>query len=213
MQVSSRWRTATLMAGALLIGSVIGPPLVQAATAGLVRIEGAGSSNEAKVGSSGRLSVDAGLATTKAGQVQVAEADPASTVVVLGSLTAGSPCSAIYTIPAGKALIITGVDFTEEASSSGPHGLFLFAGLPANPCNRVVAEAAATEAFTSQNQVFVPGIAVPAGSAIGLEGPNDVGTALLYGYLVPAAAVPASALRNLPAGPAGGLLHRARPRH
>ena len=55
MQITNRWRTAALVAGALLCGSVIGPPLAQAASAGLVRLEGGGSSHLAKVSSSGQL--------------------------------------------------------------------------------------------------------------------------------------------------------------
>jgi hypothetical protein len=64
MHVSSTWRTASLVTGALLIGSLIGPPLAQSASSALVRIEGAGSAHVASVSKSGRLSVDAGLTTT-----------------------------------------------------------------------------------------------------------------------------------------------------
>jgi hypothetical protein len=58
MQATEKWRTAALVAVALLAGSVIGPPLVQAATAGLVTIQGAGSSHRAQVNSKGQLSVN-----------------------------------------------------------------------------------------------------------------------------------------------------------
>src|SRR5262249_22220094 len=70
MKLSSRWRTASLVAGALFIGSVIGTPLAQAVSAGLVRIEGGHNANLAAVSKTGQLSVNAGLATTAAGQVK-----------------------------------------------------------------------------------------------------------------------------------------------
>ena len=54
MQFKDRWRTVALVAGSLLAGSLVGPPLVQAATAGLVTIQGAKSTNQAKVSSTGR---------------------------------------------------------------------------------------------------------------------------------------------------------------
>ncbi len=102
MNVSSRWRTAAPMADALLVGMMLGPAVVQAAATGMVKIEGARGSHEANVSSSGRLSVDAGLTMTKAGQVETAEASPSAYVIALG----GPSCAAggIYKIPSGKAL-------------------------------------------------------------------------------------------------------------
>ena len=58
MQLTDTWRTAALVATALLAGSIIGPPLVQAATTGIVTIQGSGSSHRAKVSSTGQLSVN-----------------------------------------------------------------------------------------------------------------------------------------------------------
>lgn len=204
MQVSCRWRTSALVAGALLAGSVIGTPLVQAATAGLVRIEGARSSHEAKVSRSGQLSVNAGLAATKAGQLVVAEADAASAVVAYGELTCAA--GGIYKIPAGKALIITGADFLTAAATAGTvNDMALKAGPAATPCAHIVAGMFQIDQVGTQNQVFQPGIPVPAGDAVGLAGANQAGAAIIYGYLVPASAVPASALRALPRSPAGAL--------
>ena len=199
MQVSSHWRTASLVAGALLMGSVIGAPLAQAVSAGLVRIEGGRTANLAAVNKSGQLSVNPGLATTAAGQVKSALASPAQMVT-----TVSSPpiCSAggLYKIPAGKALIITGVTFLNIAvTGSMPHGLGLDAGPSAKPCSRALtaAEAPSSEDRVSQNQVFSPGIPVPAGDALGLFASNDDGGAIVYGYLVPASAVPPGILKNV----------------
>jgi len=201
MRAFSKWPTAVLMGGALLTGIVIGPTAVNAATAELVRIEGAHGSNEVTVTKSGQLSVDAGLATTKAGQVLTAQADPADDVVVFS----GASCAAggIYKVPSGKALIITGVDFylyTGTASSSPAIDVALGSGPVAAPCTHALAAGAATNIIEqTQNQVFQPGIPIPAGDAIGLQSSSADGSAEFYGYLVPAGAIPASAGASLPA--------------
>jgi hypothetical protein len=213
MQVSSRWRTASLVAGALLIGSLIGPPLARAASAALVRIEGANSTHVAAVSKSGQLSVNAGLTTTPAGQVKVALASPANTVVVT---THGLTCAAggVYKVPAGKALIITSVNFVLDAVSPSVEGtgLVLLAGPVANPCKSFVAAAYAPVGtdFASVDQVYPSGIPIPAGDALGLTaGANDAGLADIYGYLVPAAAVPHNALQHV----ASAGLAEVKPRH
>ena len=207
MQGTERWRTATLVTAALLVGSVIGPPLAHAAAAGLVRIEGGHNANLAAVSRSGKLSVNAGLPMTPSGQVKFALASPADSVVQIGfpNCAAGG---GIYIIPKGKALIITGATFDLHASSPGiSHRLLFAAGPHNNPCaiELASAEAPSSEDQVSQNQVFSPGIPVPAGDSIGLysyPANADDGDVCIYGYLVPAAAVPHSILRNMP--PPGG---------
>jgi len=204
MQASSRWRTGALVAGALLAGSVIGPPLAQAVTASVVRIEGGHNTDLAKVSSTGKLSVNAGLATTPAGQVKTALASPADTVVILGG-EAGKNCAEkfinFYAVPKGKALIITSVTFFHATTGTGAfHEVDLYAGIPATPCSKLLAASVTTAAYASDHQEFNPGIAVPAGSLLTLDPEvavtNDFGSAAVYGYLVPASAVPAGILKN-----------------
>jgi hypothetical protein len=199
MRVSSAWRTGGLLAGALLVGSVIGTPLAQAVSAGLVRIEGGHNSNLAVVSKTGQLSVNAGLTTTPAGQVKAALASPADSVAVFSGI-GSSFCTAggFYKVPAGKALIITGATVNNAAVSAGGDQLALEAGPSATPCTNLLAGAASpsSEDLTSQNQVFSPGIPVPAGDALGLQSTNDDGSAFIYGYLVPAAAVPPGILAS-----------------
>jgi hypothetical protein len=155
--------------------------------------------------------VNAGLTTTTAGQVTVAAADPRSLVAVSSSRSCAA--GGIYKIPAGKALIVTGVDFLTAGVTSDAHYLALAAGPAATPCTNLVAAATEkTEQVVSQNQIFSPGIPVPAGDAIGLVGFNDNVVAIFYGYLVPAAAVPANALKNARAGVLGGLAAGTPPR-
>lgn len=184
MKISGRWRTASLMAGALIIGTVVGPPLAQAATAGLIRLEGAGSSNVAKVSSTGQL--------------QVAQASPESLIARFGQ----EDCQAggIYKIPAGKALIITAVDFYNGAQpGTSIESLYLTAGPVSAPCGsqgHPLAAQVTSDLALAQNQVFPTGIPVPAGMAIGLFSPDGIGAAEIYGYLVPASSVPAGILNS-----------------
>jgi hypothetical protein len=189
------------MAAALLAGSLVGPPLARAASAALVRIEGANSTHVATVSKSGQLSVDAGLTTTRAGQVEVAPASPANTVVVTAQ-TVQCGAGGIYKVPPGKALIITSVNFDLNAVSPKVEGtgLILLAGPVAHPCKSTVATAFAPVGtdFSSVDQVYPSGIPIPAGDALGLTAAvNDAGLASIYGYLVPAAAVPRNALQNV----------------
>ncbi len=190
----SRWPTAALVAGALLVGSVIGPSVVQAATAGLVRLEGGGSSHLAKVSSSGRLLVNPGLTQTAAHQILAVPASPSSYVTKVGQ----GNCSkgGIYQIPRGDALILTGAEFSHVAPSSGPpEGLVIEYGPTATPCTVEAAFSASAAAEATENQVYQPGIAIPAGDAIGVRSSgDDHGGVEIYGYLVPASEVPRHAV-------------------
>ena len=184
----SRWPVGALVAGALLVGTIIGPTVVQAATAGLVRLEGGGSSHVAKVSSAGQLSVNPGLTETAAGQILAAQARPSSFVTAIG--VAGCP-KGFYRIPKGKALILTGADF-DNLSSNGTNGeqLVLTYGPASSPCEFFAAVGGSSEFIHTENQVFQPGIAIPAGDAIGISAQNDIGAVQIYGYLVPGSAVP-----------------------
>jgi hypothetical protein len=175
----TRWRTASLLAGALIVGTIVGPPLAQAATAGLARIEGGGSSNVVKVASTGQL--------------QIAQADPKSLVAKFSAEDCNK--GGIYKVPAGKALILTAVTFFNGSTSpSTLHALDLTAGPPSAPCNsktfHLLAAQITADVALADDQTFPSGIAVPAGDAIGLFSQDGAGAAEIYGYLVPASAVP-----------------------
>ena len=124
----------------------------------------------------------------------------------------------VYKVPAGKALIITSVNFVLDAVSPTTEGtgLILIAGPSAHPCkptvSRTVASAFAPTGtdFASVDQVYPSGIPIPGGDALGLAaGVNDAGLATIYGYLVPAAAVPHNALQHV----APGDLAEVKPPH
>jgi hypothetical protein len=182
MRGSTRWLVAGLMAGALLVGTVIGPSVVQAATAGLVRLEGGGSSNVAKVSATG--------------QILAAEASPSSYVTAIG--LANCSAGGIYAVPRGDALILTGADF-DNISTDGTSAeqLGIAYGKTASPCTFDAAVAGSTALVETENQVFQPGIVIPSGDAIGLIGQNDSGAVQIYGYLVPASTVGHAATAGL----------------
>jgi hypothetical protein len=193
--VKDRWTIVALVSAALLVGTALGPAVVDAATASLVRVEGGGSMHVAKVNAAGQLSVTDSTHHTKAGQLQVATAAPGQSV----TLFFGPTCKAggDYTVPRGKALIITGLTFLNLAANPArPSAQVVQIGPAASPCKTTVAVAASSSEEESLSQTFDPGIAVPAGDAVGGQGVNGQGAVALYGYLVPAADVPASAVSS-----------------
>jgi hypothetical protein len=192
MNANIRWPVAAVAAGALLVGTIIGPTVGQAATAGLVRLEGGGSSHVATVNAAGQLSVNPGLAETPAHQILAAEANPLSYVTAIG--LANCSAGGIYKIPTGQALILTGADFDNiSANGTSFEQMAVTYGPSATPCSFFAAVGGSTVSVHTENQVFQPGIAIPAGDAIGLSGQNDSGAVQIYGYLVPASAVKANA--------------------
>jgi len=174
------WVVVGVVATVLLV-----PTMAVAATVAYNGIEG----------TNGTTTTQNKAEVTSAGQLLANEANPSSFVTVLNSAN----CSAggIYKIPSGKALIITGANFYNSASSAGTDTeLDLEAGPSSSPCGVLLAASTTIEQDSTDNQVFQPGIAVPAGDAIGMASFNNLGTAEFYGYLVPAGAVPSAQLRD-----------------
>ena len=164
--------------GWLVIGAVAALLVVPTAAAAVavtssVIIKGGTSAGQASV--------------TGAHQLLTSEAGPNSFVNVF---SAAMTCSAggFYTVPSGKALIITAVTFYIGQSTARPTVENLFAGASATPCTTLVAGAISATP-TAEHQVFQPGIAVAGGDSLGWNGANVNGSLQVYGYLVPAAAV------------------------
>ena len=172
--------------GAALIGFAIAAVLIPGAAiaaTNLVTIANASHTHEAGV--------------TSASQLLATEAGAASFVIVQG-IPGTCAANGFYKVPAGKALIITTLNFYDFNVGAGHNELDLLAGPAATPCTKFLAAGVENSADVSENQVFQPGIAVPAGDALGMLAVNDDGSVHMYGYLVPAAAVPATALDSLP---------------
>jgi hypothetical protein len=200
-----RWIIVVSVGAALLVGTAFGPAVVQAATAGLVRVEGAGSQHVATVNSSGQLSVTDGTHQTNAGQLQVTTASPSQVAFTSFIPTCGAGGN--YTVPTGKALIITRLMFyIMPTSTTGKVETDIDEGPAATPCNDIIAAAIDNApAYGTVPETFDPGIPVPAGYAVGGREFNGAGIVYMYGYLVPAADVPATALTGLPRETSHGL--------
>jgi hypothetical protein len=199
MQTSRRWRAIALVSGGLFLGSLLGPPLAHATTAVIATIKGKDPLT--------LISKNAGV--NGANQLETSQADPSSFVLSLGGGT--SPCtpdSGFYTVPVGKALIITGVTFVGEEGI----GTLLAGPTAVGGCDVLVA--AMISAYSPDNaadarlyQQLQPGIAVPAGDQRAEFSASGSGDDLVYGYLVPASAVPSISLAHGP----HVQLHNGRP--
>jgi hypothetical protein len=127
----------------------------------------------------------------------VATAAPGQAVseIVFPTCDAGSS----YIVPAGKALIITRLEFYMVPTVlTGDIETDLFAGPAATPCCQVIAVALSAPTSGTVPQTFDPGIPVPAGDGVGGVHRDNAGTVFMYGYLLPAADVPASAVSGQP---------------
>lgn len=105
----------------------------------------------------------------------------------------GGGCSTVYTVPAGKALIIQSMasylDKTDASLTSVEEDLYGQAN-----CNGgLIAAAITSDRSATVNQTFGSGIAIPSGRVISVYGTNNNGSLSIYGYFVPAAWVPANA--------------------
>jgi hypothetical protein len=137
-------RASSLVAvgtAALLVGATVGPTVAQAASASLVHLEGGGSTHLAKVNSQGQLSVTDGTAHTSAGQLQATVASAGQAFVKI--VQPNNCAAALYTVPKGKALIITSLVFFNHAvSTTSQNEQDLFVGQSGAPCTTLVAAGA-----------------------------------------------------------------------
>jgi len=167
------WVIVGLVAAILLV-----PTMAVAATVAYNGIEG----------TNGTTTTQNKAQVTSAGQLLTNEAEPSAYVNVFGR----ADCTTgIFTIPSGKALIITGANFyIGEATAGTPAELDLDSGPASAPCTSLLTSANRSDQVESQNQVFQPGIAVPAGDVLGLDEFGASGSVSVYGYLVPSDVVP-----------------------
>ncbi|MFL5798087.1 MAG: hypothetical protein ACJ77A_09160 [Actinomycetota bacterium] len=162
-----------LMAGALLF------PRVAEAVGSIVTIQGAGSTTKAGV--------------TKANQLESAEAPPSAFRVFRHSEAADPNCHPFFNaVPADTGFIVrTAVVSVTEPSSSG---LTLTAVFPNGTCSGQPLASAPTQVASDYSIPIEPGFAVAPGRRFSMEvaAPGAVVDVYLYGYLVPAADVPAT---------------------
>jgi hypothetical protein len=125
---------------------------------------------------------------TVTGNVLAQETTPANIVRFFGG---GLTCTGLYTVPAGKALILKTADGYVFKSTSDSYGeLDLYAD---SSCSSFVAAFLSDHAANTVTENFGPGIAFRAGATVSLASSRGSGTVHGFGYLVPASAVPAGA--------------------
>lgn len=207
MAYKKPWRVAGLLALGILVGYVIGPPIVQAATS-LVTIQGGGSTHKAKVNASGQLSVNTEAAVNKAGQLLTGQAAPSNykSIFMLSTTDCTTPG---FTVPAGKALIVSETTFFLFNNTPGSGvDILLTTGAPGT-CTAFVAAGATSNAVETVNQSYPTGIPIPTGTELHAVSEGDGGGSMfVYGYLVPAGSVALQQGKALPRiGSSGSLAH------
>jgi hypothetical protein len=203
MEFKDRWRTVALVAGSLLAGSLIGPPLVQAATASLVTIQGAKSTNQAKVSSTGELSVNPNLTQTAARQLLATEVAPSSFyqpgMINLPTTPTFAP---VATPPSGTALVLTYLhtDFAADPTPGQGNDAVYIVGKAACTARVGTFEVVINPATDGeQDTPLSPGLGIPSGDALcATQGAGVVAAGGVSGYTVPSSEVTAEPLHRLP---------------
>jgi hypothetical protein len=181
----SGWLVTGVVAALLLVPTAA----TAVAVTSIVTIKGGTAAGQASV--------------TGANQLLTSAADPKAFVNAFSGTATTCSAGGFYTVPAGKALIITAVNFYfGQPPTSGEIAEELFDGASATPCSTLVTSGVSAAA-ASQNQVFQPGVAVPAGDSLGWEGLNVNGSVQVYGYLVPSTAVAAATIHGIAPGSRG----------
>jgi hypothetical protein len=167
---------------ALVIGVLIGGVLLSgvavATVPGLVTIADSAGVNKASVNSSGQL--------------LAAESNPRNTVRVHAATNLAGACTTLYTVPAGKALIVKSVNIFNHYSGSGSPEVLLFT----HDCIDLIDDEVFPRAsnYATQNRDFPLGVPLPSDDKVTFTCFGSVYCqVVLIGYLVPANMVPASA--------------------
>jgi preprotein translocase subunit Sec61beta len=189
-------RHVVAIAFAIVLVVALAPLGVAAATGNLVNIaDPERASRMARVSTTGALRVSTGAEVVSvAGAVTATEARPSMYVRFGLNQSNGCQSGSSYAIPAGKALIIkTVTSFLHDAGGAGATEGLIMTGPLEVPCSQIIASAS-TGSTTAETVVqnFEPGIAVPAGQLVTGYGWDNNGSSQVYGYLVPASAVPVS---------------------
>jgi hypothetical protein len=168
-----RYGAALLLSGAVA-GTLLGPSVVAAV------------SNVTGVHNASSTTTTAGI--TRAGQLLVTETKPTAVRVILTAAGSSSACQSPYTVPAGKAFIITEVIGSNSSASEGS-----FAMMATNNCSgepMLGLYALPVAAYSVVTVPFSPGYAVASGGSISVVGGQATVAIEIIGYLVPATDAP-----------------------
>jgi hypothetical protein len=130
-------------------------------------------------------------------QIGAADETPGNFVYVF--FNTPNVCTNVYTVPAGKALVLKSLHaYLFKLNGASPDLQVVMWGA-ASCSGDVKAAAISSQSRESKVADFGNGLVIPAGRTISVSSLNNSGTASIYGYLVPAAWVPASASADAPA--------------
>jgi hypothetical protein len=172
----------------VLVVTILLPVGAYAVSFSNVAITDPGGVNRAKVTAGGALQVGG----------NVVETPPANFVRIYGGASLQS-CSVVYTVPAGKALILKAENTVVLRANNGTQPqVYTYRGGPsgcggsADLLNTGAIDAGASDGSVAAD--FGAGIAVPSGSTIITSASDAAGWIHLWGYLVAASSVPAQPL-------------------
>jgi hypothetical protein len=158
----------------LVTAAVVAPTAVYAAASSTVAIGNPNNTTTATVTTQHQL-----LTTT------IAPRD----VIRTSGAVAGTTCEALYTPPAGKAIVLTSVTFDVGTGTAGAPG---YGYLLDAPCGTIYDYVDTREASETQSRTYPIGLPMPSVGLFGGSG-QVVLRAYITGYLIPAAQLPATA--------------------
>ena len=174
-----RGRTAWVLLAAVLVGWLVVPRAVSAATS-LIRIQDGAGSTKANV--------------TEGHQLQAAETAP-STFREYNGAASSVGCHTLVTVPSNKGFIVRTVTFNVLSSSTdGFHIVSLFAN---GTCSGEDIYSAPTNKVAVYNLDLTPGFALAEGDKLSFDVQTTALAAVyVWGYQVPSADVPSTTSIN-----------------
>ncbi len=174
-----RGRSAWVLLAAILIGWLVVPRAVTAATT-LIRIQDGAGSTKANV--------------TEGHQLQVTDSAPMTFRQYTGSHT-GEHCNVLVTVPSGKGFIVR--DISIGILTSASDGFHVVDVYPNGNCSGEDLYAAPTSKVDVYNLELTPGFALEEGGKISFDVRSSAAAAVfIWGYQVPSADVPSTTSIN-----------------
>jgi hypothetical protein len=159
---------------------------VAATGTGVNIVDGTNAAQVAKVDTGGALKVGDGSGPLTV-DGHTTEAAPANFVRFVAP--SGDTCTVVYTAPADKALVIKTIEYIVFPESPGTYvqqTLYLNSG--SEPCGTFVA-IGGDSVHSAHVTNIEPGLLIRPGRTLASVGPPDDGSAIIYGYLVPASSL------------------------
>jgi hypothetical protein len=178
-------RQLTLIAVTLILAIAVPGSVFAIDTFSNVAIEDPASGVKASVDGQHRLKTNDSITGTLA----TTQTAPPNLVRIFANASTG--CQTVYTIPAGKALVLKSATGVVGTNGGNIGELDLFAGTTCTAAN-VVTSFDTDRLADTIGEPLGAGVGIPAGSALSIEAPVGDGTLEAYGYLVPASAIPSA---------------------